>query len=512
MSPVAHLTPGQKIFAFASMCVGMFIALLDIQIVSASLRDIGGGLSAGADDTAWVQTSYLIAEIVVIPLSGWLSRVFSTRWLFAVSAAGFTLTSLLCGIAWDIQSMIVFRAAQGFIGGSMIPMVFTTAFVFFEGKQRVIAAATIGALASLAPTLGPTLGGWITDNYSWHWLFFINLVPGIFVTVAVPALVKIDEPDLGLLKLGDWAGIVLIAVFLGCLEYTLEEGPRWNWMEDSVIRTTAWTTMIAGVLFIWRELTAEHPVVDLRALKDRNFALGSFFSFVTGIGLFATIYLTPLFLGRVEGYSAFQIGKAVFSTGVFQILTIPVYTFLANRVDLRWLMMVGMALFAISMFEFTPITHDWSGTELLLPQALRGAAQQLAVPPVVTLTLGGLPPARLRHASGLFNTMRNLGGAIGIAACATILNDRTNLHFQRLAEHLTPANEAMNSLLSGMDGAAQASGAALRQLWQLTYREAQTMTYSDAFFSIMLCFVLAIAMVPLMRKVQPPKGPSADAH
>ncbi|QWT21404.1 DHA2 family efflux MFS transporter permease subunit [Bacillus sp. NP157] len=512
MSPIAHLTPGQKIFAFASMCVGMFIALLDIQIVSASLRDIGGGLSAGADDTAWVQTSYLIAEIVVIPLSGWLSRVFSTRWLFAFSAAGFTLTSLLCGLAWDIQSMIVFRAAQGFLGGSMIPMVFTTAFVFFEGKQRVIAAATIGALASLAPTLGPTLGGWITDNFSWHWLFFINLVPGIFVTLAVPALVKIDEPDLALLKVGDWVGIALIAVFLGCLEYTLEEGPRWNWMEDSVIRTTAWAAAIACVLFIWRELTAKHPVVDLRALKDRNFALGSFFSFVTGIGLFATIYLTPLFLGRVEGYSALQIGKAVFSTGVFQILTIPVYAFLANRVDLRWLLMVGLAMFAVSMFEFTPITHDWSSVELLFPQALRGAAQQLSVPPVVTLTLGSLPPARLRQASGLFNTMRNLGGAIGIAACATILNDRTNLHFQRLAEHLTPANEAMNSFLGSVDSAGQASTAALRQLWQLTFREAQTMTYSDAFFSIMVCFVIATAMVPLMRKVQPPKGPSADAH
>ena len=162
--------------------VGFFIALLDIQIVSASLRDIGGGLSAGADEVAWVQTSYLIAEIIVIPLSGWLSRVMSTRWLFCVSAAGFTVTSLLCGWAWDIQSMIVFRALQGFLGGSMIPTVFTTAFIYFQGHQRVIAAATIGALSSLAPTLGPTVGGWITDNYSWHWLFFINLVPGIFVT------------------------------------------------------------------------------------------------------------------------------------------------------------------------------------------------------------------------------------------------------------------------------------------------------------------------------------------
>ncbi|MET0935730.1 MAG: DHA2 family efflux MFS transporter permease subunit [Luteibacter sp.] len=511
MSPIAHLTQGQKIFAFASMCLGMFIALLDIQIVSASLRDIGGGLSAGADDTAWVQTSYLIAEIVVIPLSGWLSRVFSTRWLFAVSAAGFTLTSLLCGIAWDIQSMIVFRAAQGFLGGSMIPMVFTTAFVFFEGKKRVVAAATIGALASLAPTLGPTLGGWITDHYSWHWLFFINLIPGAFVTIAVPMLVKIDEADLSLLKVGDWLGIALIGTFLACLEYTLEEGPRWNWMEDSTIRTTAWISAVAGVLFVWRGLTAEHPVVDLRALKDRNFALGCFFSFVTGIGLFATIYLTPLFLGRVEGYSALQIGKAVFSTGVFQILTIPVYAILANRVDLRWLLMIGLAFFAVSMFEFTPITHDWSATELLFPQALRGMGQQLAVPPTVTLTLGGLLPSKLKQASGLFNLMRNLGGAIGIAACATILNDRTNLHFYRMAEHLTRANEAMNNLLPEPSNA-EAYSAGLHSLWQLTFREAQTLTYSDAFLSIMVCFVIATVMVPLMRKVQPPQGPSADAH
>jgi len=512
MSPVAHLTPGQKIFAFASMCLGMFIALLDIQIVSASLRDIGGGLSAGADDTAWVQTSYLIAEIVVIPLSGWLSRVFSTRWLFAVSAAGFTLTSLLCGMAWDIQSMIVFRAAQGFIGGSMIPLVFTTAFVFFQGKQRVVAAATIGAIASLAPTLGPTLGGWITDHYSWHWLFFINLLPGAFVTIAVPMLVKIDEPDLSLLKVGDWIGIALIAVFLGCLEYTLEEGPRWNWMEDDTIRATAWVSLAAGLLFIWRGLAAQHPVVDLRALRDRNFALGCFFSFVTGIGLFGTIYLTPLFLGRVEGYSALQIGKAVLSTGVFQILTIPIYSMLANRVDLRWLLMVGLALFTLSMFEFTPITHDWSATELLLPQAFRGMGQQFAVAPTVTLTLGSLPPARLKQASGLFNLMRNLGGAMGIAACATILNDRTNLHFYRLAEHLTPASEPMNRLFEGVPADSEAYTAALRSLWQLTFREAQTLTYSDAFFSIMLCFAVATVMVPLMRKVQPPKAPSADAH
>src|SRR5215471_12954956 len=218
MNP-AELPLPTRVFAFASMCIGFFIALLDIQIVSASLADIGGGLSAGADELSWVQTSYLIAEIIVIPLSGWLSRVMSTRWLFCVSAAGFTLTSLLCGAAWNIQSMIVFRALQGFLGGSMIPTAFTAAFAFFQGPRVVVAAACIGALSSLAPTLGPTIGGWITDNYSWHWLFFINLVPGIFVATVVLLLVRIDNPYLFLLRCEDNPGMGLMALYLAFLEY-----------------------------------------------------------------------------------------------------------------------------------------------------------------------------------------------------------------------------------------------------------------------------------------------------
>jgi DHA2 family multidrug resistance protein len=519
----APLSMGAKVFAFGAMCVGFFIALLDIQIVSASLRDIGGGLSAGADETAWVQTSYLIAEIVVIPLSGWLSRVMSTRWLFCISAAGFTATSMLCGWAWDIRSMIIFRALQGFLGGSMIPTVFTTAFIYFGGHQRVIAAAVIGALSSLAPTLGPTIGGWITDHYSWHWLFFVNLLPGVFVAMVVPMLVRVDKPNLALLKNADYFGMVLMALFLGCLEYVLEEGPRWDWLGDDTIRAEAWTSGLCGLAFVWRSLTYDHPVVDLRALKSRNFSLGCWFSFITGIGIFATIYLTPVFLGRVRGFSASQIGLAVFSTGVFQVCSIPVYTFLARRIDLRWLLMFGLALFALSMWNFTPITHDWGARELLLPQGLRGFAQQFAVAPTVTLTLGGLAPERLKFASGLFNLMRNLGGAIGIAAAGTILNDRTNLHFLRLAEHLNTANAAVVDLLrhASISASAAAGGdavrgqaEALKELWSVTFREALTQTFADVFLCIMVCFVIATLMVPLMRKAAPPAAPvsTADAH
>ena len=256
---------------FVVMCVGMFIALLDIQIVASSLQEIGGGLSAAQDEISWVQTAYLIAEIVMIPLSGWLTRLLSTRWLFTISAAGFTLASLLCGIAWNIQSMIAFRALQGMLGASMIPIVFTSSFHFFPGPKRVYSAAVVGTIASIAPTLGPVIGGWITDNLDWHWLFYVNLVPGLAITLLVPGMVRIDEPDFSLLREADYLGIVLMAVGLGSLEYTLEEGTRWNWFSDATIRTTAWVAGIALVLFAVRSLTVRNPVVDLRALAQPQF-------------------------------------------------------------------------------------------------------------------------------------------------------------------------------------------------------------------------------------------------
>jgi MFS transporter, DHA2 family, multidrug resistance protein len=515
-----EMTTTQKALAFAAMCVGMFIALLDIQIVSASLRNIGGGLSAGADDTVWVQTSYLIAEIIVIPLSGWLSRVFSTRWLFCISAIGFTGASLLCGFAWNIQSMIVFRALQGFLGGSMIPMVFTSAMGFFSGKHRVIATAAVGSIASLAPTLGPTIGGWITDSYSWQWIFLINVVPGTLVAVAVPLLVKgFDKPNLGLLRGADYLGMALLALALGCLEYTLEEGPRWDWFSDHIILVNAWIAGLAGVGFVWRCLTFAQPVVDLRALKDRNFALGCFFSFVTGIGLFATIYLMPLFLSTIRHFSALQIGLAVFSTGIGQMFSIPIYVYMASRFDLRWLLMFGLALFALSMWNFSPITNDWGPGQLLTPQLMRGFAQSFTVGPAVTLTLGGLAPARLKFASGLFNLMRNLGGAIGIAGCATILNDRTNLHFLRLAEHLNSSNAALENILARaggsfgvlQNGPAEAQLGPMKLLWNAALSEAYVQSFSDVYLVIMWCFIAAAVLVPLMRKITPPKAP-VDAH
>jgi MFS transporter, DHA2 family, multidrug resistance protein len=509
-----------SIVPFAVMCVGMFVALLDIQIVASSLQDIGGGLSAAQDEISWVQTAYLIAEIIVIPLSGWLTRVFSTRWLFAGSALGFTFASLLCGIAWNIETMILFRALQGLLGASMIPTVFTSSFHYFPGKRRVYSAAVVGTIASVAPVLGPVIGGWITDTLDWRWLFYVNLVPGLLVAASVPILVNIDRPDLSLLKGADYPGMVLLALALGTLEYVLEEGSRWNWFDDRTITASAWIAAISGVLFLIRSLTYAQPVVDLRAFGNRNFALGCFLSFVTGIGIFSTIYLTPLFLGYVRGFSAWQTGVAIFSTGAASLAGVPVYVLLARKIDLRWLMMFGLASFGLSMWSFSFITHDWGAAELLLPQLLRGFPQVFAVAPSVNLGLGSLPPERLKYASGLFNMMRNLGGAVGIAICGAILNDRTNLHFLCIASHLTPANGAMERLIAGMTqhwasalgGPVAGHAAALDQLWHLAYREASTLAYADAFRAIMLAFAVATLLVPLLRQVAAPKEPAAEAH
>jgi MFS transporter, DHA2 family, multidrug resistance protein len=507
------------VLPFAIMCVGMFVALLDIQIVASSLQDIGGGLSAAQDQISWVQTAYLIAEIIVIPLSGWLTRVFSTRWLFAASALGFTLASLLCGFAWSIDSMILFRALQGMLGASMIPTVFTSSFYYFEGQRRVYAAAVVGSIASIAPALGPVIGGWITDTLDWHWLFYVNLVPGLIVALGVAALVDIDEADLSLLGGADYPGILLMAAFLGTLEYVLEEGARWNWFSDATIRTCTAVSIVAGLLFVLRSLTYAQPVVDLRALGNRNFLLGCVLSFVTGIGIFATIYLTPLFLGYVRGFSAWQTGVAIFSTGVASLIGVPFYTALARKIDMRWLMMFGLASFGLSMWSFSFITHEWGGDQLLWPQVLRGFPQVFAVAPAVTLGLGSLSPARLKYASGLFNMMRNLGGAVGIAVCGAILNERTNAHFLDIASTLTAPNQAMDRMLAEMSARLSAvlgsvpAGhlAALEQLRTLAYREASTLAYADAFRVLMVAFVLATLLVPLLRKVAL-AGPAPKSH
>ncbi|MBN9267424.1 MAG: DHA2 family efflux MFS transporter permease subunit, partial [Hyphomicrobium sp.] len=264
----------RRLVAFLAMTFGMFMAILDIQIVSASLTEIQAGLSASANEITWVQTAYLIAEVVMIPLSGYLSRALGTRILFALSAGGFTAASLMCGLSTSINEMIVWRAIQGFIGGGMIPTVFATAYLIFPRSRMSLVAPMIGLVATLAPTIGPTVGGYLTDAFSWHWLFFVNVIPGIAVTAAALILIDFDEPDWSLLRSFDWVGFLAMAGFLGALEYVLEEGPRNDWFGDQSVLLLAWVSGISAVVFFVRVLTYREPIVDLREGRElREFVM-----------------------------------------------------------------------------------------------------------------------------------------------------------------------------------------------------------------------------------------------
>jgi DHA2 family multidrug resistance protein len=505
----------RRLIAFLCMVFGMFMAILDIQIVSASLTEIQAGLAASANEITWVQTAYLIAEVIMIPLSGYLSRALGTRVLFAISAGGFTFASLMCGLSTNITDMIVWRVIQGFIGGGMIPTVFATAYIIFPKSRMGLVAPMIGLVATLAPTIGPTVGGYLTDALSWHWLFFINIVPGIAVTVAAIVLIDFDEPDWSLFRNFDWVGLLSMAGFLGALEYVLEEGPRNDWFGDDSVLLLAWVSGLSAIIFFARVLTARQPIVDLRSFTDRNFGLGSLFSFVVGIGLYGLTYLYPVYLGQIRGYNALMIGETMFVSGVAMFLTAPVAGRLMGKLDPRLMMIFGFLSFAAGTFWMTYLTKDWDFWELFWPQVFRGVGLMMAMIPVNNIALGTLAPERVKNASGLFNLTRNLGGAVGLAALTTVLNDRTDLHLARLHEQVTwsrqPALEMLNNLTQRFASfGSDAQAMALKQLNLITHQQGVVMAFSDVFLLLTFLFVgLAVLSLVVKRPVQ---APPADAH
>ena len=495
----------RRLLAFLAMCFGMFMAFLDIQIVSASLAEIQAGLAASRDEISWVQTSYLIAEVVAIPLSGFLSRALGTRVMFAASAAGFTIASLMCGFTSSMNEMIFWRAVQGFIGGGMVPTVFASTYTIFPRSKQAMIVPMIGLIATLAPTIGPTVGGYLTDALSWHWLFFINVVPGIAVTAVTFWLIDFDQPDLSLFKHFDWWGLGFMAAFLGTLEYVLEEGPRYDWFDDRTIALLAVVSVLSAVAFFARVLTARSPIVDLKAYADRNFALGSVFSFVLGIGLYGLTYLFPVYLDEIRGYNALMVGETMFVSGAAMFLTAPLVGKLVTKLDPRLLMMGGFFIFAAGSWQMTYVTQDWDFSQLLWPQIFRGVGMMMAIVPITNLALGTLAPERLKNASGLFNLARNLGGAVGLAALNTVLNDRTDLHLARLHESVgwgrQPAQEMLTKLTAHFqDFGSDAQTMALRQLMGLARQQGVVMAFADVFLMLAVLFAVFGALAVVMRR------------
>ena len=431
---------------FTAMSIGMFMAILDIQIVASSLPEIQAGLGIPLNQLSWVQTAYLIAEVVAIPLTGWLTRIMSTRGAFLACICGFTAASLACAASNSFWSLISARVLQGFFGGALIPLVFSAIFLMFDGLGRNRATLVAGLLAMLAPTLGPAVGGFITDRFSWHWLFLINVPPGMVVALLVAWAVAIDCPNWRRFRSVDLMALPLLAIFLGSLQLVLKEAPHRGWGSTEALLLSA-VCAVCGCAVILRSLRHRAPLIDLSAFRDRNFAVGCCFSFVLGIGLYGATYLLPVYLGLVREYDALAIGEIMMVTGAAQLVMAPVATLLEQRFDARLLIALGYTLLAAGLVGNGFMTFETDFWGLFWQQLVRGAALMLCLLPSTDLALNGFDPVDVPNASGLFNLMRNLGGAIGLGLIDTVLEQRTAAHIASIVARLQAGDAAAARLV-----------------------------------------------------------------
>jgi MFS transporter, DHA2 family, multidrug resistance protein len=493
---------------FIAMSTGMLMAILDIQIVASSLPDIQVGLHLRFSQLSWVQTAYLMAEIVAIPLTGWLTRLLSTRGAFVAGVSGFTLASIACAASGSFWELVPARVVQGFCGGLLIPLVFSAIFLMFPPPQRPRATALAGAMAMLAPTLGPTVGGFITDRYSWHWLFLINVGPGILVALLVALLVDIDRGDRRSFGAVDLWALPLLALSLASLEIILKEAPSRGWSDPPILLLIG-LCLGSGIWAVRRCQRHPRPLIDLACLRDRNFVLGCCFSFALGIGLYGATYLLPVFLGVVRFYEAFDIGLIMIVTGATQLLVAPLAAYLEPRVDARLLTLAGYGLLAAGLIGngFMNSGTDFWG--LFWQQIARGAAVMLCLLPSTALALDALPPARVPNASGVFNLMRNLGGAIGLALIDTIIERRTPEHVRALVARLQAGDPAAARFVglpterfTGVPFA-HIDKATQELVAPLVRRAAFAASIDDAWIFIGGLVLLSLLLLPLMRRTPP---------
>lgn len=490
-----------------AMVLGIFMAILDIQIVASSLEQIQAGLSATRDEIGWVQTAYLIAEVVIIPLSGWLSRALSTRILFTLSCGGFTLMSLLCGLSWDLESMIVFRGLQGLFGGAMIPTVFAVIYALFPPRLQPSMVVLVGLVVTVAPTAGPVLGGYLTEYVSWKSLFFINLFPGCLVSLLVWWCVDVDQPEYHLLQRIDFLGIFYIVIFLASLQFVLEEGVRKEWFDSREIVFFSLLSFISACLMFHRELSCPFPIVDFRAFHDANFAVGCLFSFILGIGLYTIIYLMPVYLASIKGLNSLQIGQYIMVVGVFQFVSAFVAGPLAKIMDSRLMLAMGLSMYGLGCLGNGQLTHDAGYWEFFWPQALRGFALMFCFLPINALALGCLPPDEVKNASGLYNLMRNLGGALGLATANTLMIQWNKANYAVLREHVSNQSLPALSMLEDIEsryadiGLANPEAAGMQFLQGMVLREAEVMTMNALFHLLALVFLSALLLMPLVKSV-----------
>ena len=508
-----------KLFlGFGAMVIGQFMAILDIQIVAASLPQIQAGVGASADQVSWIQTAYLIPEVVMIPLSGYLSRLWGTQKVYLASCAGFIIMSVLTGLSSSIDMMIITRALQGFIGGAMIPTVFAVAFTAFPPERRITASVIMGLIVTLAPTVGPTLGGHLTEWLSWRWLFFINVPTGLIVLFGVARWGSFDKGDPSLSKGFDWFGLGVMATFLMSLQFVLEEGAKNSWFQDDGILALAVLAAVSGVVFVWRSLAYRNPIVELRAFSNRNFTVGVLMTAVSGASLFGGTFLLPQFLGRVRHYSASEVGTTMVVSGLSMFLTGPIAGRLVRKTDPRVPMFIGFMLAGWGMYMAHGVTKDWGFWEFAGVQACRGVGVMIAMIATQQITMSTLPQNMVKNASGLVNLSRNTGGAMGLALLATTISQQTALYYNSLSSSVTAGNAEAQGMMAGLAvrmgqlGVADPDGAARKAFSGMMQQQATVLAFGDSFTLLAVGCFIAAGVSLLASPAKNASPPPSDAH
>ena len=520
MPPPDDAIPLRNKAAVAGAMIGAFMAVLNIQVVNTSLPNIQGGIGTGLDNGGWISTAYLIGEIVVIPLSGWLSIVFSLRRYLIGSTVLFLFFSAACGLVSNFPEMVVLRALQGFSGGVLIPLALTCVVTLLPPRARPVGFALFALSCTFAPAIGPTIGGVITDIYGWRYIFFLNLLPG---AVMLPALIWGLQPaPMQLRKFGegDWFGVVTIAVGLGALQIVLEEGNKDDWFGSDFIFRTSVISAVALVAFLFIELRGKNPLVNLRLFKERNFALVSISNTMLGFTLYSAIYLIPIYLSQSHGFSARESGDVLAWIGLPQLVIIPFMPALMKRFDVRYLLFFGFAIFAISSFMNLNLGPDDSGQQLLIPNLIRAVGQAMIFPCITLIATAGIPPKDTSSASSLFNMMRNLGGAIGIAVTQTFVTNREKFHSAIMTPQvslLAPGTRERIAMLQryfedhGVSDTAEAHHQAVIAIGHTVQAQAYYLAYGDAFGMLGVGMTVGAVATLALRK-QPAAAGAAPAH
>jgi DHA2 family multidrug resistance protein len=515
--------PGHNPWAVAlTVTIATFMEVMDTSIANVALPHIAGGLSAGQDESTWVLTSYLISNAIVLPMSAWFSERFGRKRFYMSCVALFTMSSFLCGLAPSLGMLVLFRVIQGIGGGGLGPSEQAILADTFPPAKRGMAFAVYGMAVVLAPAIGPTLGGWITDNYSWRWIFYVNVPFGLLSLFLTSFMVQ-DPPHMVKAKKEsrrhpiDFAGLVLVGTGLGALQVVFDKGQRNDWFSSPLITFFTVVSLVALVSFAIREWNNKYPILNLRLLRNSNFAVSNLLMLMLGATLYGTTVLIPQFLQTQMGYSAQKAGEVLSPGGFLVLVMMPIVGFLVSRVDARYLIAAGFLVVGFALFRMTDLTLGIDYRTAMLWRCYQAAGMAFLFVPINTIAFVGTPPEASNQVSGLLNLMRNLGGSVGISTVTTLLARRQQEHQVYLTRHTFAANLQVQQALAGMtsrfssrSGTADATRHAQGQIYATVQHQAAVLAYIDTFWIMGALCLLAIGLLFFAKKNRP--GSAAMAH